>query len=132
MRPFFRRFKKKPSKGRLESEVVSGVLSYLELRGDVFFWRQNVFAGVVPGGYIHAEKGVSDILCVKMGRLHAFEAKREVGGVESEDQKRFGANVVAAGGVYAVVNSVDEVQKILGAIGPRIQISRRPPRIIHR
>lgn len=122
----------KKSKGRSEAEVVSGILAYLAIRGDVYFWRQNVFAGVLPGGYMHAEKGVSDILLIKQGRFHAIEAKREFGGKgESEDQKRFGANVIAAGGAYTVARSVDVVEKFLGPIGPRIQ-KFIVERVIHR
>lgn len=118
-------------KGRLESEVQAGVLSYLAMRGDCFFWRQNNFAGAIGRDYIHAEKGVPDILCVKDGRLHGLEIKREIGGTVSADQERFGQNLVNAGGAYAVVRSIADVELALGPIGPRIQ-KAGPRRVIHR
>ncbi len=68
---------------------------------------------------------------MKDGRFHAIEVKREIGGTESEDQKRFGANVRAAGGAYAVVRSVEEVEAFLGPIGPRVQKVKHE-RVIHR
>ena len=108
------------SRGRLESEVLAGVLAYLAMRGDCFFWRQGNFAGALPGGYMHAAKGVPDILCVKDGRLYGIEVKRELGGKVSGDQERFGQNLEAAGGKYVVTRGVDDAEKALGPIGPRI------------
>lgn len=119
------------SKGRLEGEVQAGIMAYLNLRGDCFFWRQNNFAGAVGGDYIHAEKGVPDILCVKDGRLYGIEVKREIGGKVSSDQVRFGNNLVSAGGLYVVARSVPEVQLALGPVGPRIQKFKKE-RVIYR
>lgn len=117
------------AKGRLESQVLSGILAYLEFRHDAFWWRQNTVGGqALSGAYLHAEKGVSDILCVKHGRFFGIEVKREFGGVQSEDQKRFQRNVESAGGTYVLASSVEDVDRALGLRGPRIAIERRPPR----
>ncbi len=119
------------SKGKSEAEVMAGILSYLAIRGDCFFWRQGNFSGVLPGGFMHAEKGVPDIIVVKGGIFIGIEAKREFGGALSDDQERFGRNVMEAGGRYFVVRSVDEVEALLGPVGPRIQ-KHRKERVIHR
>ena len=108
-------------KGRSEAQVQAGILAYLQMRGDVFFWRQNTVGGLAQSGaFLHAEKGVPDILVVLRGRLHGLEVKREIGGKVSADQERFGNNLVAAGGVYAVVRNIDEVATALGPVGPKV------------
>lgn len=110
---------------RKEAEVLAGILAYLAIRGDVFFWRQNNFAGAIGKDYIRAERGVSDILCVKQGLLYGIEAKREKGGRVSDEQQRWGSNLVASGGIYIVARSVADVENILGPIGPRIGLVKR-------
>lgn len=112
---------------RKESEVLGGVLGYLSTRGDFYCWRQGNFAGSLPGGYMHATKGVADILGVlsPTGKFVAIEVKREIGGKVSASQLAWGANVIAAGGVYVVARSIADVEAALGPPGPRIVLSTR-------
>lgn len=118
---------------RRESEVQAGVLAYLSTRGDCFFWRSNVQAGVAPSGRFMRSgmKGQPDVMVVKDGKLYGLEVKRSLLGKLSEDQRRWGNNLRAAGGVYEVVTSVGELPMILGPVGVRIQIER-PKRIYHK
>lgn len=115
------------AKGRRESEVSAGISAYLAMRGDIFWWRQNVSAGVSPSGRFMRSglRGTPDFLVVKNGILYGLEVKREAGGVASDDQEIWGANLTAAGGVYAVVRSVEEAATVLGLIEPRIYLRTR-------
>lgn len=114
---------------RLECEVQPGLLAYLEIRGDMAFWRQN--SGVVrprPGAppMRFAVPGCSDIICCQAptGRLVAVESKRTKGGVLSDDQKRFRDWITAHGGFYVVARSIDELRAALGE--PTVRIPKPP------
>lgn len=125
---------------RRESQVMAGVLAYLDTRNDLFYWRQNVAAGIASSGQFMrvGVRGVSDIIGLQarrkdpevwhsggsgswmvesnnpIGRFVAIEVKRERGGTQSDDQKRFQDNVEAHGGLYVLARSVEDVQKALG------------------
>jgi len=112
---------KKP-KGRKESVVLSGVLAYLSLRADCWCWRQGVSAGIARSGQFMRSglRGTPDILCVKDGKMYGLEVKREIGGKVSKDQETWGAKLTAAGGIYAIVRSVTDVEQVLGGVGSKI------------
>ena len=114
---------------RRESQVLAGVLAYLETRGDFMFWRQNTSAGYAPSGQFMRSnmRGVADIVGVlaPTGRFIAIEAKREVGGRSSEDQVRFQKNVEAHGGLYVLANGIQSVVDALGEPTVRVQKERK-------
>lgn len=58
------------------------------------------------------EAGVSDLLCCLDGRFVAAEAKTPTGRVSAK-QEAFGARVLAAGGLFAVVRSVEDFLDLL-------------------
>ncbi len=133
-RPLFPR--KSASKGRLESPVQAGIIAYLSIRNDCWFWRANTGGAKFDKYYVQfGLKGAADLQGVQsilspwvagyqqvmIGRFFAIESKREKGGKWSDDQKRWGANVVAHGGIYVVANSVELVQQALGPEQVRIQ-----------
>lgn len=113
---------------RRESAVKAAIHAYLDTRTDLYFWRANTGGAKFDNFFVKFnESGVSDFLglqamfvenkfggTVFVGRFVAIEAKREKGGTQSDDQKRFQANVEAHGGLYVIARSVDEVAKALG------------------
>jgi len=59
--------------------------------------------------------GVSDLLCCYRGRFYALEVKRpETRGTVTPRQQAFLDSVESAGGVSAVVTSVDEALAVIG------------------
>jgi len=94
-----------------ESSVLQSCLVTLKYMG-IFAWRNNTGAVRTPkGGFVQfGYKGSSDILGIAHdGRLLAIECKRPVGGVLSDDQKKFIDTVNSFGGVGIVVKSVVEM-----------------------
>ncbi len=59
----------------------------------------------------YAISGVPDIIVVHVGRPYFLEVKRP-GSYQSAEQKEFQARAEAAGALYAVVRSIDDVQKL--------------------
>lgn len=56
--------------------------------------------------------GMADILCLVDGKAIWLEVKAP-NGKQSENQKWFEANVVAAGCQYHVVRSIDDIKEVL-------------------
>lgn len=100
-----------------ESVIQTAILGYLNLRGDCMVWRNNTGGLRDAAGRIvrFGFKGSGDILGViaPSGRFLSVECKRPSGGVLSKEQEAFGAQVRAAGGIYIVARSVDEVRAAL-------------------
>jgi hypothetical protein len=97
-----------------ETDLVRACLQFLELHR-VMAWRNNsrVMPGPGKGGRERlirfGVKGGSDIFAIlKGGRFAAFECKMPKGRV-SPDQERFLNEVIAAGGIGAVIRSVAEL-----------------------
>lgn len=101
-----------------ESDIQRGVLDYLRIRGH-FAFRVNTQGVPIhrPGevGRFRPSpmKGVADIVGVQRGtgRFFALEIKTRTGRV-SDEQEAFLANVERAGGLAAVIRSVDEVRPL--------------------
>jgi hypothetical protein len=100
----------------LESEIQSAICDYLAAKRH-FFWRQNTAPSFdwksnqfrrMPK---HALKGVPDIILVHVGRPYFLEVKRPKT-YQSPEQKLFQQNAEAAGALYAVVRSIDDVQAL--------------------
>lgn len=105
---------------RHEGEVQAGILGYLGMRGDCFFWRANSMGmSRRPGHFMRAGiKGQPDILLAlaPTGRMVGIEVKREIGGRVSQAQKLWGAALEAKGGLWIVARGVDDVAKALGPV----------------
>mgnify|MGYP002860351187 CR=1 FL=1 len=102
------------TKGMKESAVLDQCLVYLKAKG-LYVWRNNTGAVRVGRRFIRfGYVGSSDILGItKDGRFLAVECKREKGGVLSDAQKEFIAEINRNGGVAVCVHSVMElVQKL--------------------
>ena len=93
-----------------ETDIQRAILEYLALR-KVFHWRNNSGAyKTATGGFIrYGTLGSPDIMCCVNGNLVGLEVKQP-GGRQSDHQKAFEAGLLAAGGRYHVVHSIDEVQ----------------------
>jgi hypothetical protein len=97
----------------LESTVVKNILIYLRARGG--FW-------VKIHGSPFQVAGIPDILGCYQGRFCAFEVKRDITGRPSPLQRYTMKKIRAAGGVAALIHSVDGAQRVLD----RVESSRRP------
>ncbi len=124
------------SKGRLEREVQAGILAYLAIRTDIFWWRANIQAGMAPSGQYMRSGGIPgapDIQGIQfpLGRFFGIETKREFGGVFSPDQLRWKANCEAHGGIYIGATAIEAVQIGLGPCMANIPKQKRK-RVYHR
>lgn len=98
---------KTQSEGRIQDEIMIA----LGRRPDCVVWRNTV--GVYKEGprvirYGLAVGSADLIVCVQ-GKFVALEVKKP-GGRQSEHQKLWATHVERAGGVYAVVRSVQEAE----------------------
>jgi VRR-NUC domain len=99
-----------------ETQIQSDICDYLELRRH-FFTRVNTVGvfdsarGIHRRPSRHNKRGMSDILVVHVGVPYFLEVKTPVGR-QSPDQKDFQEQVEKAGGVYAVVRSIPDVQAL--------------------
>jgi hypothetical protein len=105
-------------KGGRESDLVKAVLELLALRS-VCAWRAN--AGVVKLGrrlIRLGPAGMPDVLAVLRpgGRLLGIECKAPRGRLRPS-QVAFRDNLLAAGGLYLVIRSLDELADALDALG---------------
>lgn len=95
-----------------EAEIQKEILKALGARDDVRVWRQNTGAARRRGGGPLVRFGLpgqADILglLVPSGRFLAVEVKTPTGRL-SPDQRRWGAAIERAGGLYVVARSVEE------------------------
>jgi hypothetical protein len=111
---------------RKESQVLAGIIAYLQTRPDVFFWRQNTSAGIAPSGQFMRSnmRGVCDIIGVQApaGVMIGIEVKREHGGGLSPDQVLFRDNLLDHGAVHCLARSVEDVVAVLGP--PLVRIAK--------
>ena len=84
-----------------EADIRRQVTDYLQLRQYFCFY-------VLQG--LGAYKGIPDLIAVKNGRVLFIELKT-ARGRQSDHQKKFQADLEAAGGKYVLCRGVDELQK---------------------
>lgn len=122
------KLQKKPSKGRLESEVQAGISAYLDLRSDLWWWRANTGGAWFGNFFVRfGKKGAPDIhgLQAPEGRFFVVECKREIGGELSPAQERWRDNFISFGGLYiGPARSVDDVVAGLGSV--RAHVTKIP------
>ena len=99
-----------------EGAVLSACCEYLEYN-KYFFFRTNNGAIFDPTRGIHRAfpkwcvKGVSDLILLYRGKTYFLEVK-SLEGKQSEDQKKFQANVEANGCPYHIIRSSDDLIKL--------------------
>lgn len=101
-----------------ENKVVKYCLQYLSLKG-YYAWRQNNygvqrFDKTYNRSYymFHGERGVSDIIAIKSGRVFFIECKAPGKcDTQSDSQLIFQQNIQRHGGIYMIVDSVKMLEK---------------------
>jgi len=69
-----------------------------------------------PHASPYVRNGTPDLIAVINGQFIGFEVKSK-GGKQSDAQKSFQIDVKAAGGMYFLVKSLEDVQKALSSLG---------------
>lgn len=87
-----------------EKSITSKILKYLKSLPCCFAWKTH--------GGMYSTAGIPDIIACINGRFFAFEVKTAVGQA-TELQEATINKILTAGGIAAVVRSVDEVRAIL-------------------
>ena len=95
-----------------ESTIQKGIIDYLKTKG-ILHWRANVGRfRTDTGRYIRTGiPGLADIMSVHDGTCYALEVKTPTGR-QSQNQKKFQAEFEAAGGIYKIVRSIQDVKEV--------------------
>lgn len=88
-----------------EKSIVTKILRYLRRVLGCFCWKEH--------GGLYGAAGIPDIIACVNGRFVAFEVKT-TSGKATKLQEATIRKILNAGGVAAVVHSVDEAKVILG------------------
>lgn len=88
----------------LEKDIVNAIMKYLRSLPRCFCWKEH--------GGMYGTAGVPDIIACVDGRFYAFEVKTAMG-TATPLQNATLRKITAAGGVAAIVRSVDEVRTLL-------------------
>ncbi len=87
-----------------ETDIVRAILRYLKTVDQCFCWKEH--------GGMYGTAGIPDIICCCRGRFYGFEVKTETGkptGLQEVTIRK----INEAGGMAAIVRSVDDVRRIL-------------------
>lgn len=121
-RPLKQRPKKRARQGQgPEALIQKSILDYLRLRrngGKLFYWRQQGSGTPIIGRYGEVKgmrpstsPGAPDIFVIREGLIYGLEVKSKVGR-QSDIQKLFQEKMEAAGAVYGLVRSIEDVQAL--------------------
>lgn len=103
-----------------EARVNAAVKEWLTLHR-VFFFRVNTMGTPLPGGGYRpaSTRGISDFIAIIKGQFVGLESKSDVGR-QSDDQRDFEDAVKAAGGHYYVIRSVDDLERYVKPLIPKL------------
>lgn len=87
-----------------ESDIVRAILKYLKTVPNCFAWKEH--------GGMYGTAGVPDIIACIGGRFYALEVKTEKGKATALQEATI-RKIQNAGGIAAIVRSVDEVRVLL-------------------
>ena len=93
----------------MEKDIVAAILRHLKQRPRCFAWKTH--------GGMYGTAGIPDIIACVGGRFVALEVKQP-GGKLSRLQEATIEKIRTAGGVAAMVTSVDEAKRVLPAETP--------------
>lgn len=95
-----------------EAQVQKTILEWLQVHG-IFNFRTNNIGVPLGNGKFRPSpvRGLPDIIVVWHGEFIGLEVKSRTG-KQSDFQKEFQKNVTEAGGLYYVVRSIEDCQKI--------------------
>jgi len=99
-----------------ETDIQAAICDYLALRRYFFFRSNNIpvfdkSRGAFRALPKHTPRGIADIIVVHIGKPYFLEVKRP-GTYQRPEQKEFQKAAEAAGALYAVVRSIDDVQAL--------------------
>ena len=100
-----------------EKSLMDAILVAVTKLPGAMFWRNNTgLLFTKRGTAVRASiPGAPDIIGIYKGRFVGFEVKTDKGRQEVS-QERFQASCEKAGGIYAVVRSVDDALSVLASI----------------
>ena len=100
-------------KAKLSESAVQGqILDWLARKG-IFAYRQNTGGANLKGFYVRfGKRGAPDIVAIYRGMYVGIEVKK-AGGVQSDDQRAYMANVRQAGGMYILAHELEDVTRVL-------------------
>lgn len=96
------------SRTSMEKDIVAAILRHLRTRPRCFAWKTH--------GGMYGTAGIPDIIACIDGRFYAFEVKQPKGRLTALQEATL-RKIRAAGGVAAMVTSVDEVKAALSEEG---------------
>lgn len=102
-----RSHRSKSSNRMAEKEITTAILKHLKALPQCFCWKEH--------GGMYGTAGIPDIICCYRGRFVAFEVK-SAGGKPTKLQQHTIDKILNAGGVAAIVRSVDEVRVVLKSL----------------
>ena len=91
-----------------ESSIVKAILKYLNIMPECFAWKEH--------GGMYGTAGIPDIIACIGGKFYGFEVKTERGKPTALQEAAM-RKIRLAGGIAAVVRSVDDVKTVLNAEG---------------
>ncbi|HEV2630572.1 MAG TPA: hypothetical protein VGV41_18265 [Pseudolabrys sp.] len=99
-----------------ETEIQASICDYLAYKRHFFFRSNNIpvfdkARGAFRALPKHTPRGVADIIVVHIGKPYFLEVKRP-GTYQRPEQKEFQKAAEAAGALYAVVRSIDDIQAL--------------------
>lgn len=109
---------KKPKLKYSEQQLQHAIIERLAWIKNVYYIRNNSVAGKLirsdgSSGWINnAKKGAPDIILCKNGLWIGIEVKTEIG-KQSPEQKLAEQQIRKCGGLYFIVRSLEDVDKIL-------------------
>lgn len=94
----------------MEKDIVKAIMAYLKTVPRCFCWKEH--------GGMYGTAGIPDIIACVDGRFYGFEVKSEKG-TATKLQEATIRKITKAGGIAAVVCSVNEVKEILNPGGKK-------------
>lgn len=98
-----------------ENDIQNQILDYLALQKGIYFYRSNntglydATKKIFRKRRAYCPNGIPDIIVIKNGLFIGIEVKKK-GSYLSPDQRIFQKNVEAAGGVYVLARSIDDLK----------------------
>ncbi|MCM1439356.1 MAG: VRR-NUC domain-containing protein [Roseburia sp.] len=90
-----------------ESDIVKAIMKYLKTMPNCFCWKEH--------GGMYGTAGIPDIIACIGGRFFGFEVKTE-NGKPTGLQEATIRKIIKAGGLAAIVRSVEDVRTIVEKI----------------
>lgn len=115
-KPTFRNAPPKVKRGNPEGQVQKACMDWLKLHR-VFHYRQNNLPTPMPDGTFRPVhfRGLPDCVAIIAGRYIGIEFKSDIGR-QSEDQKFFEERCKASGGLYFLIRSIDDMERLVKPI----------------